>query len=234
MDNRSVWLSSSVTSLSEAWLTKPTRKYKLMVEVQILPVQRGDLRVEGGQVATVVDDIVGDGEPLGPAGLGGEHRLGLICIDAIPGHDPLSLELGRDIHDQNAVQQSAKAGIFRQQRNHHQTVGGIECGQLGLHCSADTRMQNGLQRLPGASVGKYLLAQRAPVELAPGSQTLRTETLYDLGQGGLAGFDQLAGQYIGIDNRHAAAGEGGTDRRFAATDTAAETNDQHYNAPGPR
>ncbi len=81
---------------------------------------------------------------------------------------------------------------------------------------------------PGALVGlgEDDGAQPAPIEPAIGVEHLIAEMRGDLGQGRLAGLDDLAGHVVGIDPRHAVGGEGPGDGALAGGDAAGHADGQ--------
>lgn len=88
-------------------------------------------------------------------------------------------------------------------------------------------MENGLQCVAFAAVGKDELAQGGAIKLASISHYLSAKGLDDLSQRWLARLHHLAGDEVGIDNRHAKSGKVPCRRTFATTDAAGKANDEH-------
>ena len=76
--------------------------------------------------------------------------------------------------------------------------------------------------------------QRGPVQRAVGQQDVLAERLDQRGQPLGAGFDDLAGDDVAVDDDAAALVERGGHRRLAGADTAGQTDAQHGQLPPRR
>ncbi len=94
----------------------------------------------------------------------------------------------------------------------------------GQPSGADARMQNSFKFFPGGRISKNTAAEFGAVQFTGGSENAGPEFLPDFGQGGLAGLDQLARQFIRINDAHAPrqkeTGGGGFAHPHAAGQTA--------------
>ena len=113
---------------------------------------------------------------------------------------------------------------FCQQWNHEHLVGPGLCrgNRLAFHFGANGRMQDRLE--PGAcsGVAEDDLAQPTSVEPAVGVEYVTAEGLCDSSQRRLAGFDDVAGDEVRVDQRHAVGREQIGDGGLAAGDAAGE------------
>ncbi len=149
----------------------------------------------------VVDDIVTEGTLLVERhlGLNAPARLVLgqaIALDQAP-------ELGRQIDpDQDDALDSLGARGLEEQRNIEDEQARLAA--VGLHRQAhalpDRRMRDRIQPLPRTRIGKDDGSELAPIEPAVVEQHVGTEGVTNLLEGGLAGFDDVARQLIGIDH----------------------------------
>ncbi len=186
-------------------------------------MQRGDLLAQVLDPFRVRHHVVGHVEPRRTRRLGLERCFRLFPGHRVPCHEPFDLHGLRHVHDQDTVDMIASATLG-QQRNHEYLVGPGLCrgNRLALHCGADGRMQDRLE--PGACrcVAEDELAQPTPVEPAVGVEHFAAKGLCDSGQRRLAGLDNLAGDEISVDQRHAVGREQLGDGGLAARDAAGE------------
>ena len=64
-------------------------------------------------------------------------------------------------------------------------------------------MQDGFKPSSSGRIGENPLAQARAMQSAVAVEAVRSEFGHDIDQGGLAGFDQLTGDQVGIDDRYA-------------------------------
>ena len=109
------------------------------------------------------------------------------------------------------------------------TTTASSCTALRISCTAagDQRVHDAVQRGALLVVDERLGRQRGPVQRAVGQQDVLAERVDQLREPLGAGFDDLAGDHVTIDDDAATFGERGGHRRLAGADTAGQTDAQH-------
>ena len=156
--------------------------------------------------AFIVDDIVGRCQALISTCLCTEDGLRLGFVTAIAPHESADLNRFGDIHDQYPVDQSMLAS-FHQKRNHEDDIGALSGLQGLLHGPADGGMHDAVERAALLGLGEDMFAESLPVQSAVRGEHVGAKGLDQLIERGLAGFDDIAGQGIGIDHRDTKARE---------------------------
>ncbi len=98
---------------------------------------------------------------------------------------------------------------------------------------ADARVQDGFEPLAGGGAGKNNLCQHIATEAAVRREDFGPEAVTNFGQSGLAGLDELAGNFIGIHDAHTQPRKETGGRGFAHPDAAGQTAEFHAGGYGP-
>ena len=101
----------------------------------------------------------------------------------------------------------------------------LSCEPLLLAC--DTRVDDAFKPTPLGLVSENNGSQLPAIEGAVGIQYSLTECFYDLSPSRFAGFDDLMGQFVGIDHDRAALLEHLGNGAFSGRDAACEANENH-------
>ena len=112
---------------------------------------------------------------------------------------------------------------------HHDRVGigGRRGGEQLLGADADRRMRDRIERCALLGRPEDECAEGCPIEAPVGGDDLAAELLRDPGQGGRAGFHDLAGDPIGVDHHRSMFGQAGRHHRLAGRDPAGEADQLH-------
>ena len=134
---------------------------------------------------------------------------------------------GYHVHAVDVVAPSA----FGQQWNRQDLVRArVRHGRrLPLHFLADRRVQDRLEDATCGRVGEDALAEARAVQASVGAEDPGTESLHHARERRPAGFDHLASNDVGVDQRRAAGDEQVGDGGLAAGDAAGQGD-----AEGPR
>jgi hypothetical protein len=193
----------------------------LVGHIQIVAVHFGYRFVQLSCRSYVLDDIVGDCQPLFARRLRLQYPLRLFGAAAVACPQSLQLQRFRRVDQQHPVGAVA-AAAFGQQWHDQYGIGRI--GLLGelTHASFDQGMQQVFQKLSLLRVVEDPLPELATVQVACGVEDLPAEPMHDGIQRGFAGFNQFAADPVGIDNRNAEIFEDRAGRGFAAGDSAGQ------------
>lgn len=177
------------------------------------------------QVPGVVDNVIGDGQPVFPAGLRRYHAPRLLFGFRVSGKQAVDLGLLITVNDKHAVDERPE-GRLDQQGNHNQLV--VSSGTAGLlyRGLANTRMQDFLQLVPGGLVPEYDLAHCGAIKIAIRPDDLVAECFADLIECGFTGLHNFPGNDVGVDDRHAEFGEYIGDRGLAACNATGQADSQ--------
>jgi hypothetical protein len=111
-----------------------------------------------------------------------------------------------------------------------------DAGRLGVHAPllnliepalTDAGVENGFKTPALFGTGKNDSGEITTAQGAGGIDDVRTKGGADFVESGLAGGDEIAGEFIGINDGEAAAGEDGSGGGFTHADAAGEANDNH-------
>ena len=120
---------------------------------------------------------------------------------------------------------------FKQQRDDDdgdRTTFFFPCLRLGEPPGADGRMENSLEILSGGIVGKNYSGEFIATQPAFLIHYAFAETTFDIDQCRLAGFNQGAGDFVGIDDRHALGGKKTGGGGLAHANTARQSAQFHF------
>jgi hypothetical protein len=92
---------------------------------------------------------------------------------------------------------------------------------------ADQRVHDAVQALALGFVVEHHRGQLRPVQRAVRSENLLAERLDQLGKPGRAGFDDLTGELVRVDQHRAVFGQPTGHSRLARTNPAGESHAQH-------
>jgi hypothetical protein len=170
--------------------------------------ERFDLIPELGNASAVVHHHISRPSTICAAGLGGNPGLSLGATVPIPRHQSLDLFFMININSNHKIEILLLAR-FDQQGNHMDDDCRSTSATLQLRGSgADRRMHNPLEISARRRIGKNDLRETRAVEPTVGKD-LRAESLDDRREPWSAGLDDLAGQYVGIDDDRTARRQGG-------------------------
>ena len=119
---------------------------------------------------------------------------------------------------------------FKQKRDHshgHRLSLVTPGFQSRLPDSADAGMENGFKVVARTGVGENTASQFTPAQTSARVNDVFAEVLLNLHECRLAGFDNLARNFIGIDNRDAAFSEQVSRSRFTHPDAAGQSEGFH-------
>jgi hypothetical protein len=161
--------------------------------------ERFDLIPELSNASAVVHDHIGRPPTIFAAGLGGNPGLGLGAAVPISRHQSLDLGFMINIDSNHKIEILLLAGLD-QQGNHMDDNCRSTGGTLQLRGSGpDGRMHDPLEISARRRISKNNLRETRAVEPTV-SQDPRAESLDDRGEPWSARFDDLAGQYVGVDD----------------------------------
>src|SRR5437762_9532319 len=98
-------------------------------------------------------------------------------------------------------------------------------GDLTLPERADAWMQDGFELSAGGGISEGQAGHFIAAETSIGGENLGAKGLSDLGKGGLARFNELAGEKIGINDRDTAVTQELISGGFAHSDAAGEAKE---------
>ena len=119
--------------------------------------------------------------------------------------------------------------FVKERNNHRRNVLGFATPDLDL-CApdvADAGMENGFKLLPRGRIRKDAAGEFFAAEPTIRANNVRAESFLDLTEGGLAGFDDFAGENVCIYDRNAASTEEVGASGFAHSNTAGNTEQSH-------
>lgn len=105
---------------------------------------------------------------------------------------------------------------------------------LGEPEPTDARMEDALELFAGGRIGKNEPRELTTPQPPIGADEARSEQTLDFGQGRLAGFDDLTGQVVSVDDGNAALLDEVSGGGFAHADSASESDDFHATLDGFR
>ncbi len=179
-----------------------------------------------GEIASVIDHVVGRGETLFPAGLGSEDTLHLIAAQAVAGHDPGDLGFARAIDHRNPVHPLAVTARLDQQWHHQDHIRRLGGSDTFVAKFPDHRVQNGLQRFAFGRIGKHPAAHGGAIKSAPGGGNSGAELRDQVGHCNAAWPGEFVRDNIGIDDIDAKLLKYGRDSTLSATDSAGQADNQ--------
>ena len=89
------------------------------------------------------------------------------------------------------------------------------------------RMGDRLEPAAGLGVAEHPAGQPSPIELAGGSDRLRTERCQDLGVSRRSGVHRLPGEVVGVDHHGTPVGQHPGHGGLAGSDPSGQPNEQH-------
>ena len=133
------------------------------------------------------------------------------------------LHVNRAVDDENAVHRMAHRRFDEQWYDNQLVL--AACGvSLAHRLIADCRMQDGFELTTGFVVGENFPSHGSSIESAVGADHLISKLLPDRFQCGLARFDDLSRNDVGIDDRGAEIGKHVCNRGLAAGNPAGQAN----------
>lgn len=180
--------------------------------------------------ALVVDDVGCDGDFFFERHLGIDTLLGFGSGDVVACEQAFDLGFAVDGDDDQAIEEAVNF-VFDQEGSIVDDEGmALVCGGLRFlhHGLCNTRVRNGVEFQAKRGVGEYFLAERGAVQAAAFVEDLGAKGLDDFVERGLAGFDDLARDLVGVDDVDAEFAEHGCDGGFAAGDSAGKSHDDHW------
>ena len=198
--------------------------------VEVGGVQGFDLRRQRDKVTIIRDDVVSGRPAPGPIGLCGKDRASLGEGRAVACLQSADLRRLIGIDDQYPIDASACAALD-QEWNGEDLVGPACTGRARVHFGADRGMGQGLEppsRIDCFSpLAEDACAQRPAVERAIGRQDLLAELRANLPEECRARCDHVAGDDIGVDDRHAESRKEIRHGALAARDATGEADAEH-------
>jgi len=146
------------------------------------------------------------------------------------GQQPLVLGGGRTGEAEDFVEAGFGLGL-EEERNDDDADGTIflppDFG-LGEPPGADARVEDGFQFLAGGGICENKTGQGAAIQGASGSHDFGAELGLNFGQGGLAGQDELMGDFVGIDDARAEGQKKTGGGGFTHSHAAGQTDQFHF------
>ena len=188
------------------------------------------LRRERGRIAIVDDHVVRKCETCVSLCLRRERGQRLLTRHAVALHQARDLQLLGSVHDQHAVDVVA-AAAFGEQRYHEHLVRPRGSRPTAAPSRRGSRDAGCPRAASGRGVAEDALAHSAAVHAAVRAEDPGTERRDDLGEGRLTRLDDLPGDHVGVDQRHAVTRKQVRDGRLAAGDAAGK-RDAERGRPG--
>ncbi len=212
----------------EAWARRSSRAATSQSQ------SRATSLFEVGQVARVVDHVVGLLQALLPRDLRADAGLGVGALEAPLGHQTLEGDFGRAVDHDHRVQLHRVPVDRRQQGDgqHHDVVGALQRFTRLNHGDPDGRMRDGVELEACVLVGEGHGGERRPVDGAVGRDDPRAEAVDERLVGGAPGGHHIPRHLVGVDEDGAALDQQVGDGRLARTDAAREADGEHQAAAG--
>ena len=191
---------------------------KLIVEPGEDAGELGFVKVEG---AFGPDDKIGGGHFFLDGPLRADALFDLVRKPAA-GEEALALGMGGTGHTDGGIQ--FLLGVVLEKQRDDNDGERLALSGPGAHPDtpelADGRVQNGFELAAGLGVGEHTPGQHVAAQTAIRTHHTGPKKALDLGQGRLAGFNDLAGEIVRVDNGDAARAKELGGSRFAHADTA--------------
>ena len=189
----------------------------------------GPPRPRGRPVARVVQHEIGLLDPLLPADLGPDARLGIGAVHVALGEQPLERDVGRAVDHDHPVQLDRLPVHRGQERDgqDHNVVGLLQRVTRLDHGDADGRVREGVQVGPGRIVGEGHRGQRRPVDGAVGRQYPLAEAVDQRLIGRAARGHHVPGHLVGVDEVGPALDEEIGHGRLSRPDAPGKADRQH-------
>jgi len=198
----------------------------MICSLEQLPVQPAHGFFQLLRCCGIVEHLVGGIQSLLSAGLGGQHRAGVGCIDVIPLAQSPDLFLFGNIDHDHAVGVGEQAGLHQQRDDDHDVGLSTGLGDSLANTFHDAGMEECFELLSAFLVREHLLTQKSPVQCSVSGQDLRTEMGRDCIQGGRTRLDKLPRDQVGVDHLDTEAGKTIRRRGLAAGHAAGENHQQ--------
>ena len=175
-----------------------------------------DLFSQLSHASGVVQDHVRRTLAIFAAGLSGNPGLGFGAGEPVANHQPPNLSFMISVHGDDNIEVVVLARLDQQWDHvHHDCRIAGSPFQLGSP-SPDGRVHNSLEITTCERIMEDNLGETRPVEL-PLLEYLRTKTIDDRGKRWSAWLDDLAGQYVGVDDGRASCSSSMSRRAILTT-----------------
>jgi hypothetical protein len=190
--------------------------------------QEEELRFEDVEAGFIPEHVIGTFH-LGPDGkLSVEPLLDLV-IGPSPVPEPAPLSGRGTGNADDSVELGVGIG-FEQERDHHHGEGAFlraPLVDLGLPNGSDAGMQDCFELASSQLIGEDDLGEVLPAQVSVGCEARRTEREADFVKCWLTWSNEIAGDRVGIGDRHALCDEELGDSGFAHPDPASEAEKLH-------
>ena len=110
--------------------------------------------------------------------------------------------------------------------------GGLGLGELAASFRLDTGVGDGVEQTGGFGGGESAPGQFGTMQTPIGVENIAAKGVDKLGKCGGSGFDNAAGDEVGVDDGNVVVAQHAGDRGFTGADATGETNFFHKNTIG--
>ena len=183
-----------------------------------------------GHTSGVVQDHVGRAFAIFATGLSGNPGLGFSAGEPVTHHQSLDLSFMIRVHGDHKIEFLVLAGLDQQRDHVHYDcrIASIAFELSGP--SSDGRVHNSLEITTCERISEDNLREPRPVEL-PVFEYLCTKTVDDRGKCWSAWLDDLAGQYVGVDDDRTARRQLIGNQAFPRRDAPCQAHPHHGQQP---
>ena len=188
------------------------------------------------QGAIAGDDVVGDRESLVVAGLGADTGVRLLFGHPAQPHEPINPGLGTRVHHHDAVELggarrcTARRGLDQKWHviDHHRIrVGLPRCSEELAGPGTNGGVGDCIENCSLRGICKNDRTECRTIERAIGRDHRGSEVLGDCRERRGAGFNDLAGDTVGIDHHRTQLSETGSDDGFARGNASSDSDELH-------